>query len=86
LPAAQFVELGPVLATAGFYPAVPLPKPTTPSDIAWAKLTNITGLISGVTTLGSELLLLYSADEIGASSVAGYLHYLWNGNTFAPAS
>lgn len=86
LPAAQFVELGPVLATAGFYPAVPLPKPATPSDIAWAKLTNITGLISGVTTLGSELLLLYSADEIGASSVAGYLHYVWNGNTFAPAS
>ena len=83
LPAATFIELASLLANAGFYPASPLPKPTGPSDTAWAKLSNITGLIPGVTTLQSELLLLYSAGEIGASALATYLHYVWDGKTFS---
>lgn len=85
LAAAQFIELAPILASAGFYPASPLPSPTGPSDTTWAKLTNITGLVPGVTTLQSELLLLYSANEIGASALAAYLHYVWDGKTFSPA-
>jgi hypothetical protein len=83
LPAAQFIELEPVMAAAGFYPASPLPTPTTPSDTAWARLTDVTGLVVGVTTLKSELLLLYSADDLGASALPTSFHLVWNGTTFA---
>jgi hypothetical protein len=85
LAAASFIDLAPILANAGFYSASPLPSPTGTSDTAWAKLTNITGLVPGVTTLRSELLLLYSASEIGASALAAYLTYVWDGKTFSTA-
>jgi hypothetical protein len=83
LPTGQFIELAPLLATAGFYPASPLPSPASQSDTTWAALTNVTGLVAGVTTLQSELLLLYSAYEIGASALTAYFHYTWDGKTFS---
>ena len=78
------VLLAPVLANAGFYPASPLPQPTTPTDSAWARLTNITGLVSGVTLFGDELSLLYPPSVIAASALAAMVSYRWNGTTFAP--
>jgi hypothetical protein len=83
LPAAQFIELAPLFANAGFYPASPIPSPTSPSDTIWSNLTNVTGLIPGVTTLQSELLLLYSTNDLGASALPPYLQYLWDGKTFS---
>jgi hypothetical protein len=83
MPSGQFIDIAPILASAGFYPASPLMPPATPSDVSWAKLTNITGLIPGVTAFQSELSLLFSASDIGASGLAAYLQYLWNGTTFA---
>jgi hypothetical protein len=83
LAAAQFIELAPILANAGFYSASPLPSPSSPADTPWAKLTNITGLVPGVTTLKSELLLLYSANQLGASALPMYLPYVWDGKTFS---
>lgn len=85
LPAAQFIELAPLLATAGFYSPDPLPAPQALSDIGWAQLTNVTGLVAGTTSLQSELLLLYSPDELGASALGPYLHYVWDGSTFSSA-
>jgi hypothetical protein len=82
LTAAPMILLGPVLASAGFYPATPLASPATGVDTAWTRLTNITGLQAGVTKLGDELSLLYSWDAIAGSVFAGALGWLWNGVEF----
>lgn len=79
------VQVAPVLAQAGFYPADPLPQPTKASDGAWAALTNVTGLVAGATTLGEEFALLYDSNEIANSVFAGVLDWVWNGTTFAAA-
>ena len=83
LTGARVVDLAPALAEAGFYPASPLPQPTTAQDAAWARLTNVTGLIPGSTTLGDELSLLYSSSAIAESVFAGALGWVWNGSTFS---
>lgn len=83
LPSTQFIDVVPILANAGFCPSSPIPTPGTPIDIAWSRLTNITGLIRGVTTMNSEISLLYSSGDIGASAIASYLHYAWDGKTFS---
>ncbi|HEY2660461.1 MAG TPA: IPT/TIG domain-containing protein [Caulobacteraceae bacterium] len=82
--AASYVPLAPVLASFGFYSASPLPKPATPSDTAWTRLTNITGLVAGSTQFGDELALIFSQNTIGASVFAPMLAYRWNGTSFAP--
>jgi hypothetical protein len=78
----SFVPVAPVLATAGFYPASPLPQPAKGTDTAWAQFRNTTGLVTGSTLLGDELSVLYSAGDIAASVFAGRLYYVWNGTTF----
>jgi hypothetical protein len=80
---ATLVYLAPVLASAGFYPASPLPQPTSSADAAWARLTNVTGLIAGTTRLGDELALLYPSSTIAESVFAGALGWVWDGATFA---
>lgn len=82
--AMTLVLLAPVLANVGFYPASPLPAPTTTTDATWARLTNITGLVSGTTVYGDELALLYPPSVIAASALAPVLGYRWNGTAFAP--
>lgn len=83
LPTAQFVPIAPELSTsAGFYPASPLPTPANVADTVWSTLKNLTGLIAGVTTLGAEIALLYSPNDVGASAIVPYLNYVWNGSTF----
>ncbi len=83
LAGAKLVYLGPVLATAGFYPASPLPQPSSAQDLAWTRLSNVTGLVAGSTKLGDELALLYPASTVAESVFAGALGWLWNGSTFA---
>jgi hypothetical protein len=46
-------------------------------------LINVTGLVAGSTTLQSELLGLFSPNDIGASVAAACLSYVWNGTAFA---
>jgi len=79
----RLLPIAPVLAAAGFYPAVPLPRPTRPADAAWTRLTNVTGLVSGETRLGDELSQLYRSLDIGVSGFADKLHWVWDGTTFA---
>src|SRR5262249_17417097 len=68
---------------AGFYPAWPLPRPAAATDTAWARLTNVTGLVAGASKLGDELALLFSWDTIAASAFMNMLQWTWNGSTFA---
>jgi len=79
---APLLPLGPVLASAGFYPAVPLPVPANNTKTAWARFTNITGLIAGTTRLGDELGLLYSVETISDSVFASVLDWVWDGSAF----
>jgi hypothetical protein len=83
LVGAKFVYIAPVLATAGFYPTSPLPQPKLVADVLWARLTNVTGLVSGVTKLGDELSLLYPWNSVTSSVFAGMLNQVWNGSAFA---
>lgn len=80
---AQYVPVAPVLAIAGFYPASPLPQPTSLGSTGWAHFTNITGLVPGVTKLGDELSLLYGWSMINHSIFAGALRWVWDGTKFA---
>jgi len=79
----SLVQLAPLLAGAGFYPASPFPAPTSPTDIAWTRMANTTGLIAGTTKLGDELALLYTPSLIAASAFAAALDYRWDGAKFA---
>jgi len=77
-----FVPVAPALAVAGFYPATPLPQPTSLSSVTWAAFTNVTGLVAGVTTLGEELSLLYTAADVLSSGFSPRLAWVWDGTTF----
>ncbi len=79
----SYVPLAPALATAGFYPANPLPAPTSNASQDWSRFTNVTGLVAGVTKLGDELAFLHNASQIQGSAFASRLHWTWNGTTFA---
>ncbi len=83
LTQAQLLPLGPVLASAGFYPASPLPLPANNTQTAWARFTNITGLVPGSTRLGDELSLIFSAETIAGSVFASVLDQVWDGSSFA---
>lgn len=83
LNGAKFVSIPPVLAGAGFYPATPVPQPTSSASTAWAHFTNVTGLVVKVTKLGDELSLLFAPSAIASSAFADRLYWVWNGTTFA---
>jgi hypothetical protein len=78
----RLLPIAPLLASAGFYPAPALARPTSRDDIAWTRLTNLTGMRRGVTALGSELSLLYGASELARSAFAASLGQVWNGAHF----
>ena len=79
---AKFVKVEPLLANTGFY-APPLPtKPIPLAPSNWARFTNVTGLVSGVTKLIDELTLLYTLTDINSSVFAGRLQWIWDGTTF----
>ncbi len=84
LNGAPLVLLASALASAGFY-APPLPaEPASADDTAWTRLSNVTGLVPGKTTLGDELNLVYAWSAISGSVFNGMLDWLWNGNEFSP--
>lgn len=78
-----YVPVGSILAGSGFYPSSPGVQPASTSDSGWARFVNITGLIAGVTTLGDELALLYSSDDIAASELATRVSWIWDGAAFS---
>lgn len=81
LTGATLVTLKPILEPSGFVPAEPLPTPTTALPGTWAKLSNTTGLATGV-RLGDELRLLHSATEISGSALGPCQDWRWDGHAF----
>lgn len=82
-----YVLLAPVLNAAGWYQAENPQAPTSLSEHGgWNRWTNTTGLVTGISTFGDELRLLYGPGEISASSLRERLDWIWDGSTFvAPA-
>lgn len=56
--------------------------PASRADNTWAKLTAVAGLLPGVSRLGDELALVWTADQIAGSAFAGHLDAVWDGNSF----
>jgi hypothetical protein len=78
-----YLVLTPILNGAGWYQPPVLTAPSTlsqPGD--WARWTNVTGLVAGVTRYGDELKLLYTMPQIVASSLRDRLLWVWNGTQF----
>ena len=80
----KYLPLSPILNAAGWYqPAVTAPA-TLAAPGNWARWTNVTGLVAGVSTLGDELTLRFARAEIAASSLRDALSWVWDGTTFGP--
>ena len=81
----KYLPLGPLLQAAGWYQ----PTPTAPSSLGdagpWTRWTNVTGLVAGETTYGSELSLLYRTEEIAASMLRDRVAWVWDGTSFVAA-
>ena len=82
-----FLELDPVLATAGWHRSTAVAAPVSTSDAkGWDRWDNVTGLVAGQSTVGEELRLLYPLGQISASSVRERQDWVWDGTAFvAPA-
>lgn len=72
-----------ILAPTGFSASRPAAAPLSRADYGWARLTAPVGLVPGLTRLGDELALLWSADQIAASTFAAHVDAVWNGSAFA---
>jgi hypothetical protein len=81
----RYLPLAPILNAAGWYQPAPGNPHTLSQPGNWARWTNITGLVAGVTLFGDELQLLYSQTDIVASSLRERLQWVWNGADFAAA-
>lgn len=69
--------LAPLLAAAGWT------RPAA-SGTDWSRWINVSGLVPGRSTLGDELLMLYTPGQIAASALRERLADTWNGRSFAP--
>ncbi|MCL2167327.1 MAG: hypothetical protein FWH49_08600, partial [Clostridiales bacterium] len=74
----SYLSLTPILNKAGWYSGYDIDT----HPLLLLKLRNITGLIPGVTTFGEELALLYTRQQIVASSVREMLDWVWTGAAF----
>ena len=81
--AVPLVPMADVVALAGFTVVAAPPVPSRRNDLGWARLVNRSGLLSGLTTLGDELRLVWTAREIARSAFAKRLAERWNGSAFA---
>jgi hypothetical protein len=82
----RYLEIEPLLAAAGWHHGVPSAPVSLGDQGRWDRFDNVTGLISGETTLGDELALLYTDSQLAASSVRTRLQDLWDGTRFVEAS
>ncbi len=56
--------------------------PTGRGDYTWARLVAPAGLLPGVSRLGDELALLWTADQVAESAYATHLDAIWDGTAF----
>jgi hypothetical protein len=82
VPGGKYLALAGILNVTGWYHPL-LTNPTSLSQPGeWARWTNITGLVAGVTLYGDELQLLHTMPEIVASSLRERLLWVWDGTDF----
>ena len=83
--ATNLIPLETVLAPTGFVAARPASRPTGRADLSWARMVNISGLLPGVTRLGDELRLVFTAAQIAQSALATDVDRVWTGTSFTVA-
>lgn len=83
----RYLEVAPILAAAGWIHPEPFVAATNLSQRGTlAEFVNFTGLITGETTLGEELALLYAPSAIARSALSAFTSRVWDGSEFvAPA-
>lgn len=80
----RYLEVAPIMAGAGWYQPLPLALPTGLVDRGTlVRFRNLTGLVSGETTLGDELSLLYAPAAIARSALAKLAGWIWDGTRFS---
>lgn len=79
-----YLPLASILNAAGWYQPVPTAPESLSKPGIWARWTNVTALVAGVTVYGDELGLLHTQAEIAASSLRERVLWVWNGTEFAP--
>ncbi|MCD9004889.1 hypothetical protein LDO31_01295 [Luteimonas sp. XNQY3] len=76
-------DVGPIVALAGFRLEPAAAPPSQRFDLSWGRLTNLTGLMPGVSRLGDELEAVWSPRAIARSAFASRVGEVWNGAGFA---
>jgi hypothetical protein len=79
---AKLTDVGPIVSAAGFNLASDAPRPSQRFDLSWGTMTNLSGLLPGVTRLGEELANVWSSREISRSALSGSLDHVWSGTGF----
>ncbi|MGE5291715.1 MAG: hypothetical protein ACM3ML_31865 [Micromonosporaceae bacterium] len=82
---ATMLPIETILAGSGLTAVQMAGPPAGRSDLSWARLAALGGLIPAVTRLGDELALIYPASRISGSALAAMTNWLWDGTRFAPA-
>jgi hypothetical protein len=80
----KYLPLAPILNAAGWYQSAVTAPATLAAPGNWARWTNVTGLVAGVSKFGDELGLRFARGEIAASSLRDALAWVWDGTTFRP--
>ncbi|QAY60991.1 hypothetical protein ET475_14005 [Microbacterium protaetiae] len=80
---AKLVPLVPALSAGGWRSLTVDALPARASDLAWAAVTAISGLVPGATRLRDELLLMHTAADVADSPFAAKLDWIWDGTAFA---
>ena len=87
LPAApaRLLPVASILEDAGWYhPGPPTPPASLRDPGTLLRFRNVTGLVAGETTLGDELVALYTPAQIARSAFAPLVTSVWDGQGFAP--
>jgi hypothetical protein len=82
----KLMPLAPTLNAAGWYQAAIVAPTSLRVPGNWAHWTNVTGLVAGVTRYGDELQLIYTGDQIAASTLRERLHWTWDGSAFTASA
>lgn len=79
----RYLDVAPLMQAAGWIHPEPPALPASRTDRGTlVRFVNLTGLVAGETTLGSELALLYTPAAIGRSAFAPLLAWRWDGTAF----
>lgn len=83
---ARYLEIA-AMPAAGWIHPLPRVLPTSLTlRGTLTRFVNLTGLVTGETTLGSELSLLYAPAAVGQSALSSFTNWVWDGDAFvAPA-